>query len=105
MGVCSRVAFNRCLRSGREPGPDAQLSLEHARLGRVPVRVYQPRGPSAGLRAGAIFLLGGGRLYCSTGRAGRAGALPPRRSALPPFSPGGGGLILPPELADGLKRG
>ncbi|KAM6240967.1 arylacetamide deacetylase-like 4 [Porphyrio hochstetteri] len=65
MGVCSQLAFARYVRSGRKLGPDPHLSLWDARFGRVPVRVYRPRAPSAGLRAGAIFFHGGGWLYCS----------------------------------------
>uniref|UniRef100_A0A663DLM4 Alpha/beta hydrolase fold-3 domain-containing protein n=1 Tax=Aquila chrysaetos chrysaetos TaxID=223781 RepID=A0A663DLM4_AQUCH len=69
--ACSQIAFTRYVRSGRKPGPDPQLSMRDARFGRVPGRVYRPRAPSAGLRAGAIFCHGGGWLYCSFGRAGR----------------------------------
>lgn len=71
MGVCSKLAFTRYLRSGRKLGPDPRLWLGDARFGRVPVRVYRPRAPSAGPRAGAIFLHGGGWRYCGIGRAGR----------------------------------
>ncbi|KAK1198439.1 ADCL4 protein, partial [Pygoscelis papua] len=70
-GVCSQIAFTRYMRSGTKLRPDPQLSLEDARFGRVPVRVYRPRAPSAGLRAAAMFFHGGGWLYCSIGRAGR----------------------------------
>ncbi|XP_035200456.1 arylacetamide deacetylase-like 4 isoform X1 [Oxyura jamaicensis] len=65
MGVCTKIAFTRYMRSGRKLGPDPQLSLVDARFGRVPVRLYRPRAPSAGLRPGAIFFHGGGWLYCS----------------------------------------
>ncbi|CAM9749455.1 unnamed protein product [Bubo scandiacus] len=64
-GVCSQIAFTRYLQSGRKLGPDPQLWLQDARFAGVPVRVYRPRAPSAGLRAGAIFFHGGGWLYCS----------------------------------------
>ncbi|XP_076212121.1 arylacetamide deacetylase-like 4 isoform X1 [Aptenodytes patagonicus] len=65
MGVCSQIAFTRYMRSGTKLRPDPQLSLEDTRFGRVPVRVYRPRAPSAGLRAAAMFFHGGGWLYCS----------------------------------------
>lgn len=80
MGVCSKIAFTRYVRSGRRLGPDPRLWQEDARFGRVPVRLYRPRAPSAGLRAGAIFFHGGGWLYCSIGRAGRV--LPPTAARL-----------------------
>ncbi|KAM6371554.1 arylacetamide deacetylase-like 4 isoform 2-T2 [Pluvialis apricaria] len=64
MGVCSKIAFTRYVRSGRKLGADPRLWLGDARFGRVPVRVYRPRAPSAGPRAGAIFFHGGGWLYC-----------------------------------------
>ncbi|KAM9629933.1 arylacetamide deacetylase-like 4 [Morphnus guianensis] len=88
----SQIAFTRYVRSGRKPGPDPQLSMRDARFGRVPGRVYRPRAPSAGLRAGAIFCHGGGWLYCSFGRAGRVVPSPAQRDcALPLLSSGGGG--------------
>lgn len=90
--ACSQIAFPRYVRSGRKPGPDPQLSMRDARFGRVPGRVYRPRAPSAGLRAGAIFCHGGGWLYCSFGRAGRVVPSPAQRgSALPLLSSGGRG--------------
>ncbi|KAM9521667.1 uncharacterized protein ACIB01_016453 [Guaruba guarouba] len=48
IGVCSEIAFTRYVFSGGKPGPDPQRRVSDARLGRVPVRVYRPRAPSAG---------------------------------------------------------
>uniref|UniRef100_A0A493TXQ9 Alpha/beta hydrolase fold-3 domain-containing protein n=1 Tax=Anas platyrhynchos platyrhynchos TaxID=8840 RepID=A0A493TXQ9_ANAPP len=84
LGVCTKIAFTRYMRSGRKLGPDPQLSLVDARFGRVPVRLYRPRAPSAGLRPGAIFFHGGGWLYCSIGRAPRGVGGPQRSPELPP---------------------
>ncbi|NXL57181.1 ADCL4 protein, partial [Chordeiles acutipennis] len=65
MRVCSQIVFARYLLSGRKLRPEPRLSLWDARFGRVPVRVYRPRAPSAGLRAAAIFFHGGGWRYCT----------------------------------------
>ncbi|XP_037235960.1 arylacetamide deacetylase-like 3 [Falco rusticolus] len=84
MGVCSRIAFSRYVRAGRElelgPGPGPHRGAGAAPWGRG--RTVRP-GPSAAppapraicrLRPAAIFLHGGGRLSCGTGWAGRASA-------------------------------
>lgn len=86
VGVCTKIAFTRYMRSGRKLGPDPQLALVDARFGRVPVRLYRPRAPSAGLRPGAIFFHGGGWLYCSIGRAARGICGPERSCGLQPLS-------------------
>uniref|UniRef100_A0A8B9G886 Alpha/beta hydrolase fold-3 domain-containing protein n=1 Tax=Amazona collaria TaxID=241587 RepID=A0A8B9G886_9PSIT len=63
IGVCSEIAFTRYVFSGWKRGSDPQLRVSDSRLGRVPVRVYQPRAPPAGPRAGVTFFHGGGWLY------------------------------------------
>lgn len=110
MGVCSKLAFTRYVRSGRKLGPDPRLWLGDARFGRVPVRVYRPRAPSAGPRAGAIFLHGGGWRYCGIGRTGRVvPALTAQlcAAAVIFWRRGGGerGIILPRNLTESLKCG
>ncbi|XP_030319306.1 arylacetamide deacetylase-like 4 [Calypte anna] len=62
--VCSELAFTRYIRSGKKLGPDPQLWLTDEQFCGVPVRVYRPRAPSAGLRTAAIFFHGGGWRYC-----------------------------------------
>ncbi|XP_053256520.1 arylacetamide deacetylase-like 4 [Podarcis raffonei] len=59
MGVCSQFAFTRFLLSFRNPRMDPSLSAKDLHFDGVPVRVYQPKTPSAGPRKGFVFFHGG----------------------------------------------
>ncbi|XP_034973295.1 arylacetamide deacetylase-like 4 [Zootoca vivipara] len=59
LGVCRQVAFIRFVVSFRNPRVDPSLSAKDLHFDGVPVRVYQPKAPSAGLRKGFMFFHGG----------------------------------------------
>ncbi|XP_025929931.1 arylacetamide deacetylase-like 3 [Apteryx rowi] len=65
MGVFSQIAFTRYVCAGQRLPPDPRLRVSEVAFARVPVRLYRPRVPPAGLRAGTIFFHGGGWLYGS----------------------------------------
>ncbi|KYO48954.1 hypothetical protein Y1Q_0001138 [Alligator mississippiensis] len=44
---------------------DPELFIKNLQFEKVPVRVYEPRAPSAGLRKGIIFFHGGGGVFGS----------------------------------------
>ncbi|XP_048375167.1 arylacetamide deacetylase-like 4 [Sphaerodactylus townsendi] len=63
--ICSQIQFVRFWRNGRKQGKDAQLFIKDTKFKHVPVRIYQPKAPSAGGRKGIIFFHGGGWMFGS----------------------------------------
>nr|XP_026652693.1 arylacetamide deacetylase-like 4 [Zonotrichia albicollis] len=63
--LCSSLAIKRLVFSGRRPAPAPGVRQEEARLGRVPVRLYRPRGPSTHPRPAVLLFHGGGWICCS----------------------------------------
>ncbi|XP_063001315.1 arylacetamide deacetylase-like 3 [Elgaria multicarinata webbii] len=59
MGLCRQVVFVRFLLDLRRLAMDPSLSSKDLHFDGVPVRVYQPKVPSAGLRRGFVFFHGG----------------------------------------------
>nr|XP_028596431.1 arylacetamide deacetylase-like 3 [Podarcis muralis] len=59
LGICRQVAFIRFLQSFWNPRADPSLSAKDLHFDGVPVRVYQPKAPSAGPRKGLMFFHGG----------------------------------------------
>ncbi|CAI7935053.1 arylacetamide deacetylase-like 4 [Podarcis lilfordi] len=59
LGVCRQVAVIRFLQSFWNPRADPSLSSKDLHFDGVPVRVYQPKTPSAGPRKGFVFFHGG----------------------------------------------
>ncbi|KAM8927017.1 arylacetamide deacetylase-like 4 isoform 1-T1 [Pelodytes ibericus] len=76
LGICSQMTFTRYIRDklmASELGEDPKLR-EHSKLfiknlefEGVPVRIYQPKLPSAGGRKGILFFHGGGWMFGSIG--------------------------------------
>ncbi|XP_034973293.2 arylacetamide deacetylase-like 4 [Zootoca vivipara] len=65
LGVCRQVAFIRFVVSFRNPSVAPSLSAKDLHFDGVPVRVYQPKAPSAGPRKGFVFLHGGSGMFGS----------------------------------------
>ncbi|XP_056363866.1 arylacetamide deacetylase-like 4, partial [Oenanthe melanoleuca] len=61
MELCSSLAVRRFVFSGWRPGPAPGVRQEEARLGRVPVRLYRPRGRP---RSALLLFHGGGWICC-----------------------------------------
>ncbi|XP_033012366.1 arylacetamide deacetylase-like 3 [Lacerta agilis] len=59
LGVCREVAFIRFIISLRNLRVDPSLSAKDLHFDGVPVRVYQPKAPSAAPRKGFVFYHGG----------------------------------------------
>ncbi|XP_009905037.2 arylacetamide deacetylase-like 4 [Dryobates pubescens] len=64
IGICSQVGFVRYMQ-GRTPGADPKLFIKDLCFEKVPVRIYQPKVPSAGRRRGVMFFHGGGWVFGS----------------------------------------
>ncbi|KAJ6651721.1 hypothetical protein lerEdw1_020681 [Lerista edwardsae] len=60
LGICSRIQFLRCVQSRGKQGKDPALFIKDVKFKHVPVRIYQPKTPSAGGRKGIVFFHGGG---------------------------------------------
>ncbi|CAI5782731.1 arylacetamide deacetylase-like 4 [Podarcis lilfordi] len=67
LGVCSQFAFIRFLQRFWNPRVDPSLSAKDLHFDGVPVRVYQPKAPSAGPRKGFMFFHGGAGMIGSIG--------------------------------------
>ncbi|XP_074831696.1 arylacetamide deacetylase-like 4 isoform X2 [Carettochelys insculpta] len=65
LGLCSQVGFVRYMRRGKKLGEDPKLFIKDLQFEKVPVRVYQPRAPSAGRRRGVVYFHGGGWVFGS----------------------------------------
>ncbi|XP_077167926.1 arylacetamide deacetylase-like 3 [Paroedura picta] len=63
--ICRQIQFVRYLRNGRKQGQDAKLFIKDVMFKHVPVRIYQPKAPSAGRRKGIVFFHGGGFMFGS----------------------------------------
>ncbi|XP_077168666.1 arylacetamide deacetylase-like 4 [Paroedura picta] len=60
MGLCNRLTILRFIVDGIPPLRDPKLSIKDDFIKGVPVRSYQPKRPSTGLRRGILFFHGGG---------------------------------------------
>ncbi|XP_066493604.1 arylacetamide deacetylase-like 3 [Tiliqua scincoides] len=58
--ICSQIQFLQFLQSPGKQGKDSTLFIRDMKFKDVPVRIYQPKVPSAGRRKGIIFFHGGG---------------------------------------------
>ncbi|XP_053307778.1 arylacetamide deacetylase-like 4 [Spea bombifrons] len=70
LGICSQIGFTRYVREKlmvRELREDPALLIKNLKFEDVPVRVYQPKSPSAGGRKGVLFFHGGGWMFGSIG--------------------------------------
>ncbi|XP_068096563.1 arylacetamide deacetylase-like 4 [Hyperolius riggenbachi] len=68
LGICSQIGFTRYVRDKvlvRKLGEDPKLFIKNLQFDGIPVRVYQPRSPSAGGRKGIVFFHGGGWMFGS----------------------------------------
>ncbi|KAG8568761.1 hypothetical protein GDO81_014138 [Engystomops pustulosus] len=68
MLICSQLDFTRYVRDklmARRLGEDPKLHIKNLKFEGIPVRVYQPRSPSAGGRKGVMFFHGGGWMFGS----------------------------------------
>ncbi|KAG9472082.1 arylacetamide deacetylase-like 4 [Eleutherodactylus coqui] len=66
--ICNQLAFTRFIRDkllARKLGEDPKLLIKDLTFEGIPVRVYQPRSPSAGGRKGVVFFHGGGWMFGS----------------------------------------
>ncbi|KAG8434277.1 hypothetical protein GDO86_012597 [Hymenochirus boettgeri] len=69
-GLCSQIGFTRYVRERlmiRKLGEDPKLFIKDLQFDNVPVRIYQPKSPSAGGRKGVLFFHGGGFMFGSIG--------------------------------------
>ncbi|NXF97616.1 ADCL4 protein, partial [Eubucco bourcierii] len=64
IGICSQIAFVRYMQ-GRSPETDPKLFIKDLWFEKVPVRIYQPKVPSARQRRGVMFFHGGGWVFGS----------------------------------------
>ncbi|XP_077314504.1 arylacetamide deacetylase-like 4 [Lithobates pipiens] len=68
LSICNLLTFTRFIRDKllvRKLGDDPKLFIKNLQFDGIPVRVYQPRAPSAGGRKGVIFFHGGGWMFGS----------------------------------------
>ncbi|XP_073441667.1 arylacetamide deacetylase-like 4 [Dendrobates tinctorius] len=68
MFICSQLDFTRFIRDkllARRLGEDPKLLIKNLNFEGIPVRVYQPKSPSAGGRKGVLFFHGGGWMFGS----------------------------------------
>uniref|UniRef100_A0A8C0IWM0 Alpha/beta hydrolase fold-3 domain-containing protein n=1 Tax=Chelonoidis abingdonii TaxID=106734 RepID=A0A8C0IWM0_CHEAB len=70
LGFCSEIDFIRYTQDGKKLREDPKLFIKDLQFEDVPVRVYQPRVPSAGLRRGVIYFHGGGWMFGSISNTG-----------------------------------
>ncbi|XP_074416470.1 arylacetamide deacetylase-like 4 [Larus michahellis] len=65
IGICSGVSFVRYMQGRKTLGVDPKLFIKDLRFEKVPVRIYQPKVPSATQRRGVMFFHGGGWVFGS----------------------------------------
>ncbi|RLV95609.1 hypothetical protein DV515_00012813 [Chloebia gouldiae] len=65
LGICTQVSFVRYMQGRKTPGADPNLFIEDLWFEKVPVRIYQPKVPSASQRRGVMFFHGGGWVFGS----------------------------------------
>ncbi|XP_028596423.2 arylacetamide deacetylase-like 3 [Podarcis muralis] len=63
--ICTQIQFVRIVRNSRKLGKENALFIKDAKFKHVPVRIYQPKTPSAGGRRGIVFFHGGGWVFGS----------------------------------------
>lgn len=68
IGICSRVSFVRYMQSRKTLGADPKLFIKDLCFDKVPVRIYEPKVPSASQRRGVLFFHGGGWVFGSLGK-------------------------------------
>ncbi|XP_025929932.1 arylacetamide deacetylase-like 4 [Apteryx rowi] len=65
IGICSQVSFVRYMQGRKTLGADQNLFIKDLWFEKVPVRIYQPKAPSASQRRGVMFFHGGGWVFGS----------------------------------------
>ncbi|XP_072210540.1 arylacetamide deacetylase-like 4 [Excalfactoria chinensis] len=65
IGICSQISFVRYMQGIKALGTDQKLFIEDLWFEKVPVRIYQPKAPSASARRGVMFFHGGGWVFGS----------------------------------------
>ncbi|NXU29577.1 ADCL4 protein, partial [Thalassarche chlororhynchos] len=65
IGICSQVSFVRHMQGRKTLGVDPKLFIKDLWFENVPVRIYQPKVPSASQRRGVMFFHGGGWVFGS----------------------------------------
>ncbi|XP_062363686.1 arylacetamide deacetylase-like 4 [Cinclus cinclus] len=65
IGICTQVSFVRHMQGRRTLGEDPKLFIKDLWFEKVPVRIYQPKAPSASQRRGVMFFHGGGWVFGS----------------------------------------
>lgn len=68
IGICSQVSFVRYLQGRKTLGADPKLFIKDLCFEKVPVRIYQPKVPSASQWRGVMFFHGGGWVFGSLGK-------------------------------------
>lgn len=68
IGICTQVGFVRYIQGRRTLGKDPKLFIKDLWFEKVPVRIYQPKAPSASQRRGVMFFHGGGWVFGSLGK-------------------------------------
>uniref|UniRef100_A0A8D0DKR3 Alpha/beta hydrolase fold-3 domain-containing protein n=1 Tax=Salvator merianae TaxID=96440 RepID=A0A8D0DKR3_SALMN len=65
--ICTELQFLHLFHRGGNPGKNATLFIKDTKFKQVPVRIYQPKSPSAGRRKGIVYFHGGGWVFGSIG--------------------------------------
>uniref|UniRef100_A0A8C0E8U8 Alpha/beta hydrolase fold-3 domain-containing protein n=1 Tax=Bubo bubo TaxID=30461 RepID=A0A8C0E8U8_BUBBB len=65
IGICSQVSFVRYIQGRKTLRVDPKLFIKDLWFEKVPVRIYQPKVPSASQRRGVMFFHGGGWVFGS----------------------------------------
>uniref|UniRef100_A0A8C8S7H0 Alpha/beta hydrolase fold-3 domain-containing protein n=1 Tax=Pelusios castaneus TaxID=367368 RepID=A0A8C8S7H0_9SAUR len=65
LGICREADVIKCFMYGISPLMTTNLFIKDLKFGKVSVRVYQPKTPSAGPRRGVVYLHGGVGLFGS----------------------------------------
>lgn len=68
IGICSQVNFVRYMQDRKILQVDPKLLIKDLWFEKVPVRIYQPKAPSASERRGVTFFHGGGWVFGSVGK-------------------------------------
>uniref|UniRef100_A0A8C0UCN5 Alpha/beta hydrolase fold-3 domain-containing protein n=1 Tax=Cyanistes caeruleus TaxID=156563 RepID=A0A8C0UCN5_CYACU len=68
IGICTQVSFVRYMQGRKTLGADPKLLIKDLWFEKVPVRIYQPKAPSASQRRGVMFFHGGGWVFGSLGK-------------------------------------
>uniref|UniRef100_A0A8D2N016 Alpha/beta hydrolase fold-3 domain-containing protein n=1 Tax=Zonotrichia albicollis TaxID=44394 RepID=A0A8D2N016_ZONAL len=67
-GICTQVSFVRYMQGRKTLGAHPKLFIKDLWFDKVPVRIYQPKAPSASQRRGVLFFHGGGWVFGSLGK-------------------------------------